>query len=166
MQLDTLIDTVFVYKYCKEGINCLNHRKGILDSTYYLQANVGKAKNYRKVMPHEVDSSVNCNNLYIDVFGHLFYFEEEIKQIKDSVEMPKLTSFDTIKEGTKIFPAAKPFVPRYFTHLEPAPKVKNDIEMIFDILCFNILIWATIGYIIRSFFKNSWYKLWRDIINA
>jgi hypothetical protein len=166
-QLDTIIDTIYVYNRCFEGENCPNHPHGILDSTFYLQANIGTGKSYRKVMPNEVDKSVNCDNLYIDVFGHLFYLEPEIKQTKDAImEIPKLTSFDSIKVGDKVFPAASAFVPHYFTHTESVHNISNNTEMLFDISCYSILVWATIGYVIRSFVRNSWGKLWKDIISA
>lgn len=157
------IDTIQVLNYCHLGVHCVNHNHGITDTTYYFYANIGASKSYFKVMPSEVDSSVNCNNLYKDIFGNIFYLEPEIKQTKDAME---LTSFDTIKVGESVFPAPTPFVPRYFTHKETPLPVQNNTEMVFDTACFSVLVLATIGYAIRVASNNAWSKLWNDIISA
>jgi hypothetical protein len=162
-QLDTIIDTVYVYNHCLEGFNCPNHPHGILDSTFYLRANIGTNKSYKKVMPSEVDISVNCDNLYKDVFGNIFYLEPEIQQIKNAMEVPKLTSFDSIEVGTKVFPAARPFVPKYFTHTETRVPVHNHTDSLFDGCCLGVLVWLTMGYLLRASKLNSWVKLINDI---
>lgn len=160
------IDTIAVLNYCLEGEHCVNHNHGIIDTTFYFYANVGASKSYFKVMPSDVDSSVNCNNLYKDIFGNIFYLEDEIQQTKNVMET-KLTSFDSIKVGDKVYPAATPFVPHYFTHTETPPKnISYNTEMVFDVACFSTLVLATIGYAFRVAINNSWAKLWKDIISA
>jgi hypothetical protein len=160
------IDTIAVLNYCLDGYDCVNHNHGIIDTTFYYYANVGASKTYFKVMPSEMDNSVNCDNLYKDIFGNIFYLEPEIKQIENVMEAAKLTSFDSIKVGDKVFPAPTPFVPRYFTHKETPLPVQNNTEMVFDTACFSVLVLATIGYAIRVAANNSWSKLWNDIISA
>jgi hypothetical protein len=170
-QVDTVkhtsIDTVVVYSHCLEGFNCPNHPHGVKDSIVYLHANVTTGFAYTKVSPSEVDISVNCTNLYKDVFGNIFYLESRPKQIENVMDSPKLTSFDTIKVGDKVFPAATPFVPRYFAHSKPVqPIISNNTEMMFDVSCFTILVIATIGYAFRTATNNAWTKLWKDIVSA
>jgi len=161
------IDTIAVLNYCLDGVDCINHNHGIIDTTFFYYANVGASKSYFKVMPNEVDNSVNCNNLYKDVFGNIFYLEPEIKQIENVMESAKLTSFDSIKVGDKDFPAPTPFVPRYFTHSNPIQSITNkNTEMMFDVSCFTILVIATIGYAFRTATNNAWSKLWKDIVSA
>lgn len=164
--LDNTIDTIVVYSHCLEGFNCPNHPHGIRDSLVYLHANVNSGFRYTKVSPSEMDISVNCTNLYKDVFGNIFYLEPEIKQIQNVMETAKLTSFDTIKVGESVFPAPTPFVPRYFTHKETPLPLQNNTEMVFDTACFSVLVLATIGYAIRVASNNAWSKLWNDIISA
>ena len=160
------IDTIAVLNYCLDGVDCINHNHGIIDTTFFYYANVGASQTYFKVMPNEVDNSVNCNNLYKDIFGNIFYLEPKIKQIENVMESAKLTSFDSIKVGDKVFPAPTPFVAHYFTHSEPVQPIINNTETMFDVSCFTILVIATIGYAFRVAANNSWSKLWYDIIKA
>ena len=170
IQIDTIventIDTIVVYTHCLEGFNCPNHPHGIRDSLVYLHANVTNGFAYTKVSPSEMDSSVNCTNLYKDVFGNIFYLEPIIKQTKNVMEQTKLTSFDSINVGDRVYPSATPFVPHYFTHTESVQQVQNNTEMVFDVACFSVLVWATIGCAFRMIRNNSWGKLWNDIISA
>jgi len=160
------IDTIAVLNYCLDGVDCVNHNHGIIDTTFFFYANIGASKSYFKVMQSEMDNSVNCDNLYKDIFGNIFYLEPEIKQIENVMEAPKLTSFDSIKVGDKIYPAPTPFVAHYFTHKEMPLPVQNNTEMVFDSACFSVLVLATIGYAFRVAINNSWSKLWSDIISA
>ena len=155
-------DTIAVFNYCLEGESCVNHNHGIIDTTYYLYANVGASKSYFKVMPSELDNSVNCENLYKDVFGNIFYLEPDIKQTKNVMDSPKLTSFDSIEVGTKIFPAATPFVPKYFSHKESQMPTQNHTEMMYDVSCFTTLVLITI--VVAT--NNAWGKLWKEITSA
>ena len=161
-QMDTIIDTVVVYNHCLEGYNCPNHPHGIRDSVLYFQANIGTGKGYTKVSPAEMDNSVNCINLYKDVFGNIFYLEPEIKQIKNAMETPKLTSFDTIKVGDKVFPAPTPFVPKYFTHTQTPMPIHKQSEMLYDVTCLTVLVLFTV-YVAAN---SAWSKLWNEIVNA
>jgi hypothetical protein len=161
-QSDTIIDTVIVYNHCLEGYTCPNHPHGIRDSIVYFQANIGTGKGYTKVSQSEMDNSVNCINLYKDVFGNIFYLEPEIKQTKNVMEQAKLTSFDSIKVGDKVFPAATAFVPKYFTHAEAPMPTHNTTEMFYDVSCFTVLVLLTI--VVAT--NNAWSKLWNEIITA
>jgi len=156
------IDTIAVFNYCLEGEYCVNHNHGIIDTTYYLYANIGASKSYFKVMPSEVDSSVNCINLYKDVFGNIFYLEPKVKQTENVMDSPKLTSFDTIKVGEKVYPSATPFAPHYFTHSEKSMPVTKNTEMVYDVSCFTILVLFTIAVATN----NAWTKMWKEIISA
>jgi hypothetical protein len=64
-----------------------------------------------------------------------------------------------------VFPAAKPFVPKYYTHSE-FTSTKNNTEILYDISCYFVLVAATIGYILNAYRKNYWGKLINDIITA
>ena len=153
------IDTIQVLNYCHLGPSCPNHNHGITDTTFYYYANVGSSKSYFKVMPSEVDASVDCNNLYKDVFGNLFYMEPEVKQEKKEFS---LNSFDTIKVGDKVFPAATPFVPHYFTHVE-AVKPVNNLDSVFEVMSLPVLVLITIAYTYRAVMNNSWSKFFSEL---
>jgi hypothetical protein len=161
-QIDTIIDTIVVYNHCLEGFNCPNHPHGIRDSSVFFQSYIGRGKSYTKVSVSEMDNSVNCDNLFKDTFGNIFYLEPEVKQIKNVMEQPKLTSFDSIKVGDKIFPAATPFIPKYFTHKDTPMPIHNRSEMLYDVSCFTILVLFTV-YVAAN---NAWGKLWNEIVNA
>lgn len=155
----TTIDTIQVLNYCHEGVNCVNHNHGITDTTYYFYANIGTSKSYFKVMPSEMDSSVDCKNLYKDIFGNLFYMEPEVKQEKKEVS---LNSFDTIKVGDKVFPSATPFVPHYFTHTEVVSNV-NNYDSVVDIVSFPVLVLMSIAYAYRAMVRNSWSNFFKEL---
>jgi hypothetical protein len=162
-QIDTsMIDTIEVINYCHLGVRCPNHNHGIIDTTFYFVPKLVVGKSYRKLTSDEVDISVNCENLYIDIFGNIFYIEPEVKQIENVMEQAKLTSFDSIKVGDKVFPAATPFVPKYFTHAEAPMPTHNTTEMFYDVTCFTVLVLLTI--VVAT--NNAWSKLWNEIITA
>ena len=158
-----ITDTIEVVNLCHLGDKCPNHTHGIIDTTFYFYANIPVGKGYRKVMPDEVHISVNCDNLYKDVFGNFFYLQPEIKQIEEIVETPKLTSFDSIKVGDKVFPAASAFIPNYITHSEVEMPVVNYTELAIDIASISILVCVTIAYFVRASKLNSWAKLINDV---
>jgi hypothetical protein len=154
------IDTIQVYSHCLVGANCVNHDHGIIDTTFYYYANIGTSKSYFKVMPSEMDLSVDCRNLYKDVFGNIFYMDTEVQQ-EEEIEV-QLNSFDTIKVGDKIFPSATPFTPHYFTHTEEVKQV-NNYDSAVEILSLPILVLLTFSYLNRVLTNNSWRKLIHDL---
>ena len=154
------IDTIQVYSYCHLGVNCPNHNHGIIDTTFYYYANIGLLKSYFKVMPSEMDSSVDCNNLYKDVFGNIFYMETEVNQ--EETKEIQLNSFDTIKAGDKVFPSAMPFTPHYFTHTEQV-KQFNNYDSAVEIFSLPILVLLTFSYLHRVITNNAWGNLIKDL---
>jgi hypothetical protein len=159
------IDTVYIIDRCFDGRNCPNHKHGVVDSTSYVVANV-VGSNYFKYEPNDLFTSIEYKNWYVDIFGRLLYVEPLVEEKVIVQDKPKLTSFDSITVGTKVFPAAKPFVPKYYTHSEFASSTKNNTEILYDISCYFVLVAATIGYILNAYRKNSWGKLINDIITA
>jgi hypothetical protein len=157
----TTIDTIMVFNYCLEGVNCVNHDHGIIDTTFYFYANVGTSKTYFKVMPSEMDSSVDCRNLYKDVFGNIFYMEPEVKQ--EEKKEVSLNSFDTIKVGDKVYPAPTHFVPHYRTHTESVKCVNDNYDSVVDVLSLPVLVLMTISFAYRSVMNNSWTKLFKEL---
>ena len=153
------IDTVYIIDRCFDGKNCPNHKHGIVDSTSYVVANV-VGQNYFKYEPNDLFTSIESKNWYVDIFGRLLYVEPIVEEKIIIQEKPKLTSFDSVTVGTKVFPAAKPFVPKYYTHSE-FTSTKNNTEILYDISCYFVLVAATIGYIL-----NYWGKLINDIMTA
>jgi len=160
----TTIDTIMVFNYCLEGVNCVNHDHGIIDTTFYFYANVGTSKSYFKVMPSEMDSSVDCRNLYKDVFGNIFYMdsEEEATEINEV----QLNSFDTIKVGDKVYPSATPFVPHYYTHAESVNATSNNYDNVIDVASLPVLVLMTIAYAYRAVVKNSWGNFFSEIMSC
>jgi hypothetical protein len=160
----TTIDTIMVFNYCLEGVNCVNHDHGIIDTTFYFYANVGTSKTYFKVMPSEMDSSVDCRNLYKDVFGNIFYMdpEEEATEINEV----QLNSFDTIKVGDKVYPAPTPFVPHYYTHAESVNATSHNYDNVIDVASLPVLVLMTIAYAYRAVAKNSWGNFFSEIMSC
>ena len=154
------IDTIQVYSHCLVGSSCVNHDHGVIDTTFYYYANIGSSKSYFKVMPSEMDSSVDCNNLYKDVFGNIFYMEPEVKQ--EEKKEVQLNSFDTIKVGDKVYPSATPFVPHYYAHTEVVVNATN-YDSVIDIVSFPVLVLMTIAYAYRAMVNNSWSKLFSEL---
>jgi hypothetical protein len=167
---NSISDTLKVIKYCDGGIKCPNHYHGIIDTTYIVSSNpIYTTKSYWKVFECENPKDKTCQDIYLDINGIYYTLDNNSETapniIFETKQFPK-NSFDSIKPSTAIFPAAKPFVPQYFTHSQYIPNVPTKTQMIFDIASFNVIVWVTIGYIIRSYKSNSWYKLWNDIICA
>ena len=141
------IDTIQVYSHCLVGANCVNHDHGVVDTTFYYYANIGTSKSYFKVMPSEMDSSIDCRNLYKDVFGNVFYMEPDVKQ--EEKKEVQLNSFDTIKVGDKVYPAPRAFVPHYFTHTESVRDIDSNYDNVIDIVSLPVLVLMTIAYAYR-----------------
>lgn len=167
MTQNNQIDTIYVVNYCTEGTACKNHLHGVIDTSYYFTYSFTD-KPFIKMSPIVDDNGMVYHNVYKDPFGRLFYTEQEMEKDAPKPEpiIEKHYKSDSITVGTKVYPAATPFVITVPERKEiETPKFYPANEA-YQIGCFPVLNFFLTLYLFNCFVNKTWSKLITDIINA